>query len=80
MTPSYERYGARGIEFRFSSVNAATHWVSENLGIPKNAESMELDRIDNNKHYEPGESEVGLAFSKYEQLQESGWAEQGKGL
>ena len=49
---SFERYGARGIEFRFASVNEAAHWVAENLGIAE--QSMHLDRKDNNGHYEPG--------------------------
>lgn len=49
---SYERYGGRGIEFRFSSANEAAHWVAANLGVPDRA--MQLDRIENNGHYEPG--------------------------
>jgi len=49
---AFARYGARGIEFRFQSANAASVWVLENLGAPSRA--MCLDRIDNNKHYEPG--------------------------
>lgn len=49
---AFNRYGGRGIEFRFSSVNAAAHWVAANLGVPDR--SMQLDRIDNNGHYEPG--------------------------
>lgn len=50
---AFERYGARGIEFRFSSVNEAAHWVAANLGVPKDR-AMQLDRMDNNGHYEPG--------------------------
>lgn len=49
---SYERYGGRGIEFRFASVNEAAHWVATNLGVAD--QSMQLDREDNNGHYEPG--------------------------
>lgn len=48
----YDRYGGRGIEFRFASVNAAATWVAENLGIADR--SMELDREDNLGHYESG--------------------------
>lgn len=51
--PDFRRYGGRGIEFRFKSVNAATRWIAENLGIPDDR-SMQLDRIDNEGHYEPG--------------------------
>lgn len=49
---SYERYGARGVEFRFPSVNAAARWIAENLGVADR--SMEIDRKDNAGHYEPG--------------------------
>lgn len=49
---SFERYGGRGIEFRFVSVNEAAHWVAANLGAPDRR--MDLDRIDNNGHYERG--------------------------
>lgn len=51
-TPCFERYGARGIQFLFSGVNEAAHWVASTLGIQDR--SMQLDRIDNNGHYEPG--------------------------
>lgn len=50
--PGYPNYGGRGIEFRFPSVLAAGLWIKENLGIPPR--EMEIDRIDNNSHYEPG--------------------------
>ena len=49
---SYERYGARGIKFKFNSPNDAANWVWENLGEADR--SMQLDRIDNNGHYELG--------------------------
>lgn len=49
---SYARYGGRGIEFRFASPNEAATWIAENLGVADR--SMELDRIDNEGHYEPG--------------------------
>lgn len=48
----YEYYGGRGIEFRFGSVNDAANWIAENLGIEDR--SMQIDRVDNNGHYEPG--------------------------
>lgn len=48
---SYSRYGERGIEFRFESPRAMARWVQENLGAHRD---MELDRIDNDGHYEPG--------------------------
>lgn len=49
---SYARYGGRGIEFRFEGPNAAAQWVADNLGVSHR--SMQLDRIDNDGHYEPG--------------------------
>jgi hypothetical protein len=45
-------YGARGIKFLFPSVTAAGLWIIKHLGLPKR--SLELDRIDNNGHYAPG--------------------------
>ena len=50
----YKDYGGRGIEFRFDSVTICALWVKENLGIPPEPETVELDRINNNGHYEPG--------------------------
>ena len=47
----YYNYGGRGIEFRFDSVLEAGLWVMENLGLDRN---RELDRHDNEGHYEAG--------------------------
>ena len=49
---SYANYGGRGITFGFESASAMAHWLVDNLGYPNDGES--LDRIDNNKGYEPG--------------------------
>jgi len=51
--PEYRNYGGRGIKFLFDNVNHAAHWIAENLGIPEDR-SLSMDRIDNNRHYEPG--------------------------
>lgn len=48
----YHRYGGRGIEFRFESVQAAARWIVDNLGIPERR--LQIDRINNDGHYEPG--------------------------
>lgn len=48
----YHLYGGRGIEFRFDGPNAAARWIADDLGIADR--SMQLDRINNNGHYEPG--------------------------
>ena len=50
---AYANYGGRGIEFRFSSVRGFAEWVLDNLGSRPSPEHS-LDRIDNNRHYEPG--------------------------
>lgn len=50
--PNWPNYGGRGIEFRFEGVTAAGLWIMENLGLADR--SMEIDRIDVNGHYEPG--------------------------
>lgn len=49
--PGYKNYGARGVEFRFPSVTAAGLYVMEHMGLMR---EFELDRIDNNGHYAPG--------------------------
>lgn len=52
--PRWEEYGGRGIEFRFDGPTACGLWIIGNLGLPENAKDMELDRINNDGHYEPG--------------------------
>lgn len=49
---NYKNYGARGISFDFASVKEACLWMIENCGLPDR--SMELDRIDVNGNYAPG--------------------------
>lgn len=49
----YSNYGGRGIEFKFTSIREATEWTLDNLGI-RPSPFHSLDRIDNNRHYEPG--------------------------
>jgi hypothetical protein len=49
----YKTYGARGIKFKFRSVREAVIWVAENLPHP-NYIGVEIDRINNDGHYEPG--------------------------
>lgn len=49
----YERYGGRGIRFLFASIEEATRWVAANLG-QKPSKHHSIDRIDNMRHYEPG--------------------------
>ena len=50
--PQYPNYGARGIKFKFSSILEAGLYLIHTFGIP--SRDMELDRIDNNGHYEVG--------------------------
>jgi hypothetical protein len=49
--PSYSVYGGRGIEFRFESLDAYVKYVMTLSGADP---SLEVDRIDNDGHYEPG--------------------------
>lgn len=51
--PAYAGYGGRGIRFNFRSANEASRWVLETLGLPPDR-CYQLDRIDNDGHYEPG--------------------------
>lgn len=50
--PGYENYGGRGIEFRFDSVTECGLYIMSLY--PNLNRDMELDRIDNNGHYERG--------------------------
>ena len=58
----FKNYGARGIGFRFNSVLEASLWVMQNLGLQQD---LELDRIDNNGHYEAGNMRY---FTRREQM------------
>jgi len=49
---NYPNYGARGIRFDFPSVTDAGIYLIETFGLPDRA--MEIDRIDNNGNYAPG--------------------------
>lgn len=51
---AFADYGARGIEFRFPSPRSCAEWVKANLGLPPQDRNTQLDRIDNEGHYEPG--------------------------
>jgi hypothetical protein len=48
---AFSDYGGRGIQFKFANPVAMALWVQENLGLHP---ELELDRIDNDGHYEPG--------------------------
>jgi hypothetical protein len=48
---AYERYGARGIKFKFDSPMDMAVWIAGNLGLDR---TKQIDRIDNNGHYEKG--------------------------
>lgn len=50
---AYERYGAKGIKFKFDSNEQAIRWIINNLG-PRPSLKHSIDRIDNRGHYEPG--------------------------
>lgn len=51
---SWPDYGARGITFDFAGPAEAALWVQENLGLPDIPAKAEIDRIDNDKGYAPG--------------------------
>lgn len=50
---SYGNYGGRGIEFRFESVKSGVEYILEALPVDTYV-GLDLDRIDNDGHYEPG--------------------------
>lgn len=47
----YKNYGERGVLFKFDSVLAGALWIQSHLGLDQ---SREIDRINNDGHYEPG--------------------------
>lgn len=47
----YHQYGGRGIMFKFDSPTAMAVWIMENIPYER---AKQIDRIDNNGHYEPG--------------------------
>ena len=49
----WDRYGGRGIQCKFASRREFVLWVRENLPH-KDYRGAEIDRVDNNGHYEPG--------------------------
>ena len=51
--PNYKNYGGRGIKLKFESADDMVSWVMANLPH-KNYRGVELDRIDNNGDYVPG--------------------------
>ena len=53
---NYYNYGGRGIQNKFASVDDFLEYVTNNLGYDtyEKIEGLEIDRIDNNGHYEPG--------------------------
>ena len=52
--PEYKNYGARGIRFEFPSVTDACMYMIENCGLPDRELKLEIDRIDNDGNYAPG--------------------------
>lgn len=47
----YHNYGGRGIQFRFDSFAEAAEYYHS---LPNCSPSLQIDRIDNDGHYEPG--------------------------
>lgn len=51
---AYPNYGGRGVRFNFSSALVAAQWIVQNLGLRIQDRNIQLDRINNDGHYEPG--------------------------
>lgn len=72
----YPRYGGRGIQFLFGGVTEAGVWIMEHLGLHKD---LEMDRIDNNGHYAPGNlrwaTRAQNAANKENSVAPFGWRE-----
>jgi len=50
--PAYNRYGGRGIKVKFKSSNEFVDYVINELQV--NPRNLQIDRIDNDGHYEKG--------------------------
>ena len=50
---AYPNYGGRGVEYRFVRNTDFAVYVLDTLG-PRPSEAHSIDRIDNDRHYEPG--------------------------
>lgn len=50
----YADYGGRGVTFDFPTPAEAALWVQQNLGLPENPKAVEIDRINNDAGYGPG--------------------------
>jgi hypothetical protein len=49
----WKNYGGRGIQFLFQNAYAAADWIVAHIGY-RPSPTFSIDRIDNNRHYEPG--------------------------
>lgn len=50
--PSYENYGGRGIKCKFKSSKQFVDYIMNKLKVDPH--NLQVDRINNNGHYEPG--------------------------
>ena len=51
---AFKNYGGRGIKFNFKSPRDCADWIMANIPPLTKDRNIQLDRIDNNGHYEPG--------------------------
>lgn len=70
----FENYGGRGIRFNFDSPMVCALWIVQHLGVPEGARDMELDRMDNNGHYEPGNIRWATKIQNSSNRRVSRWA------
>lgn len=73
---NYKHYGARGITFGFASASEMAQWIVTNLGYP--CAGMSIDRVDNNKGYEPGNLRWADKFTQANNKREYKRTEQGE--
>lgn len=70
----YPNYGGRGIELRFESRDAFIRWMLQNLPH-ETYRGLQIDRADNNGHYEPGNLRLVTAAQNQRNKRTSALAE-----
>src|SRR3990167_1608571 len=70
---AYQNYGGRGIKFNFDSPRDAANWIVKNLGLVPQDNNIQLDRINNDGNYEPGNLRCATKQTQNCNTRRGGW-------